>query len=452
VSKDATTPKLNIPDELTPRQFAVLLLHIAAAVEHSLMVEYLYAAFSLCGAQVLPSERIQVAQWQETILGIAKEEMGHLMTVQNLLRCIGGPLSLDRDDYPWDSELYPFPFRLEPLTREALAKFVYAESPDPTIFTGPEAEEIKKLAEQDSGGRAVHRVGALYDLIKMLFSDTKLLRDSAFRQSTYPFQANWDEWGRGYKTGDRGNTLGGAMPTTPDLLLLPVVARTDALAAIEKVATQGEAPLTPDDSAPSHFARFLRIYREFPKDGSSPAKNVPTNPVVLTTIGAPGGAASSPDVTPITHPETRCWAHLFNLRYRSLLLNLLRTFEYASNLSERGSLTPRGFLIHATFGEMYNLRALAQILVQLPLKESKSGENGFDLVAGPPFQMPYTMRLPVDPVDRWHVHVDLLEASQRLVDQLSNTKSGKEHATYLHALQSTDNKASQMINTILKGM
>src|SRR5882762_8626083 len=67
--------RIEIPAEFTPRQYAVLLLHIAAAIEHALMVEYLYAGFSLCGPQLLPTRQVEVAEWQETILGIAKEEM-----------------------------------------------------------------------------------------------------------------------------------------------------------------------------------------------------------------------------------------------------------------------------------------------------------------------------------------------------------------------------------------
>jgi Ferritin-like len=436
--------RLEIPAEFTPRQYAVLLLHIAAAVEHALMVEYLYAGFSLCGPQLLPTRQAEVAEWQETILGIAKEEMGHLMTVQNLLRSVGGPLNLDREDYPWDSELYPFPFRLEPLTRKALAKFVYAESPDPSLFTGPEAKEIRKLAEEDTNGKPIHRVGALYQLLQLIFEDPTLVRDADFRGETFPFQANWDEWGRGYQGGSRGNATGGAMPKTPDLLLLPVTSRSDALAAIQAVSTQGEATPTADPNAPSHFARFLRIFKQFPKDGEwTPAKNVPVNPVVLSKVGSEDREWSS-EQTVITHPETTLWAHLFNLRYRMLLVTLLRTFEYPSNLSETSQSTPRGLLIHATFGEMYNLRALAQILMQMPLTQSKS-----DLVAGPPFEMPYTLRLPVDAVDRWHLHVDLLEASRVLADRLAGTGAQK-HSKYLQALQQADSQTRVIVETILK--
>src|SRR5712691_8044118 len=110
--KQETAGGALVPSEFTPRQYAILLLYIAAEIEHVLMIEYLYAGFSLGGPSVPVKRRREVTQWQEIILGIAKEEMGHLMTVQNLLRCLGGPLNLDREDYPWDYEFYPFPFQL----------------------------------------------------------------------------------------------------------------------------------------------------------------------------------------------------------------------------------------------------------------------------------------------------------------------------------------------------
>ena len=55
--------------------------------------------------------------------------MGHLITVQNLLTVLGAPRHFDRDDYPNVSPLYPFGFRLEPLSLDSLAAYVCAESP-----------------------------------------------------------------------------------------------------------------------------------------------------------------------------------------------------------------------------------------------------------------------------------------------------------------------------------
>src|SRR5208282_3415612 len=148
---------------------------------------------------------------------------------------------------------------------------------------------------------------------------------------------------------------------------------------------------------PSHFARFLRIFRDFPKNDNawSPSRKVPINPIVIARVSGDQNSMAWPG-TPITHPQSKNWAELFNVRYRALLISLLHTFEYPSNLSEISQFTPRGFLLHMTFGEMYNLRALSQILMSMPL-----AADGTELRAGPPFQMPYTLKLPVDPGDRW---------------------------------------------------
>ncbi|MEW6736214.1 MAG: ferritin-like domain-containing protein, partial [Acidobacteriota bacterium] len=82
------------PPEFDPRDYVSYLLYIDAEIEHALMVQYLYAAYSLGGAQVPENRRQMVQGWQEIILGIAKEEMGHLLSIQNVLRLIGAPLNL----------------------------------------------------------------------------------------------------------------------------------------------------------------------------------------------------------------------------------------------------------------------------------------------------------------------------------------------------------------------
>jgi hypothetical protein len=438
---------VEVPPELTGHQFAVMLLHIAAEIEHSLMVTYLYAAYSLGGEQVPPEHRKAVTQWREIILGIAKEEMGHLMTVQNLLRCVGGPVSVDREDYPWDSEFYPFPFRLQRLDRDALARYVYVESPPPDRWKGDEADSIRERALKDADDEPVNRVGLLYDRLIDLFRDPAALKDSAFRGATFPFQANWDEWGRGYQKGARGAGTGGNKPDTPDLLLRPVTCRTDAVKALEAVKDQGEATPTADESSPSHFARFLAIYRDFPEvdDVWDPARRVPVNPIVTTQLREPEVAKAldrrEVKPTPITHPDTQLWAHLFNVRYRLLMTCLLRTFEYPNNTAPATQVSPRGLLLNAVFGEMYNLRALAQALVEMPLDEE--GEDK----AGPPFQMPYTLRQPVDPEDRWRTHLDLLEVSRRLASKLEG--KAPRHDAFLKALRQTDDQVRGSIEAIV---
>ena len=89
----------NRPAGLTWHGYLVQLLHIASSIEHALLVQYLYAAYSLSSENLSqPDDLNKVNVWRNLILSIAKEEMGHLATVQNLLRFLGAPLALDRED------------------------------------------------------------------------------------------------------------------------------------------------------------------------------------------------------------------------------------------------------------------------------------------------------------------------------------------------------------------
>ena len=48
----ATVRPFDLPPEFTWHDYTVFLLHVAAEIEHALMVQYLYAAWSLGGPQV----------------------------------------------------------------------------------------------------------------------------------------------------------------------------------------------------------------------------------------------------------------------------------------------------------------------------------------------------------------------------------------------------------------
>ena len=155
-----------LPPEFTWRDYTIFLLTIAAQIEHSLMVQYLYAAYSLGGPQTPSDKRDTVAGWRQLILGIAKEEMGHLATVQNALKFLGAPLAIDRQDYPWDSQIAPYPFTLERVSRRSLARYIVAESPEtwPADVTDADRKEIEDLAS-DAGDNKVNRVGMLFETL-----------------------------------------------------------------------------------------------------------------------------------------------------------------------------------------------------------------------------------------------------------------------------------------------
>ncbi len=188
------------PLELSGRDYAISLLRLAAEIEHGLMVQYLFAAYSLDPPAAPAARRPMVRRWQEAILGIAKEEMAHLVTVQNLLTALGGPLQFNREDFPHDTVLYPSGFRLRPLSLRSLATYVVAESPE--VWEGEQATRIKQQAAAEVGG-TVNRVGRLYEELVEVVGDPQLVPDGTFDAASSAFQASWDEWGRGYRRGER---------------------------------------------------------------------------------------------------------------------------------------------------------------------------------------------------------------------------------------------------------
>ncbi len=427
-----------LPREFSWHDYAVYLLHIAAEIEHSLMVQYLYAAYSIGGPHVPADKQQEVLHWQETILGVAKEEMGHFLTVQNILRLIGGGLNLDRQDFPWDIPFFPYEFQLERLTRLSLAKYIFAEAPDewPADLTAGERKEIEAAVHM-SPKAMPHRVGELYELMIALLSDPQAMPDSLFRDESVPFQASWDEWGRGYNGVQRGST---SRRPSPNVILLRLASRTDAVSALTQIARQGEWPETdPKAQELSHFRRFLGIFRQFPEDDATwaPTWQVPTNPQ------SPGIGNSAAGPT-IEHPEAALWSTLFNIRYRMLLAYLAHSFRLSAILMETGAASPRGMVINRTFVEMYNLRSTAGILVQLPLKDDGGAER-----AGPAFQIPYTATLPTDEADCWRVHIDLIDAAAVILEQLGKMPKSTR-SDYAVALGSADRQARRELAALLE--
>ncbi len=435
------------PAELSWHDYAVFLLHVASEVEHALMVQYLYAAYSLGGASVGAGIHESARHWRETILGIAKEEMGHLITVQNILRLIGGPLHLEREDYPFRSEFYPFHFALEPVTKSSIAKYVIAEAPESWLKTKP-AKEIIERARKADKGRSILPVGVLYERLVELFENEGALKEGDFRSDSEPYQAQWDEWGRGYGSGQRGNIGRESPATTPDVLVLPATDRASVIDALKQIARQGEAPTlgrgNEQASEQSHFARFLKIYQSFP-ERNPPSRDIPTNPTTEPPSEGDPVSRGPLGCAPITDPRSVLWANLFNVRYRKLLFTLKHAFHVAAG-SPLDRPTARGNLISWAFGEMYNLRSIGGILVTLPLNAKGGAER-----AGPPFQVPYTLALADWDSDKWRVHRDLIAASATLIHQLDDDAGGAHHE-YLRALRDHDKQALEVVESLLTAM
>ncbi len=427
---------LDLDISLPAREQAVYLLHVGAEVEHALMAQYLYAAYSLGGPQLTDEQQTLVRQWRDVIVQIAREEMGHWAAVENILTLLGAPLNFAREDFPVPRALYPFEFELEPLTKKSLGKYVLAEMPTEDVVKKLGLEEKIEEIRRYVGGEAardkstVHRVGIIYSAINELFQapvspqeppevPPAFIRSEDILADSRRFQVRPEEWGLGYK----------------DLLIGMAVDRSSASAAITAISVQGEGS-TVGDVQTSHFGLFLDIYDRFPdENGWQPARPVARNPTT---------DCNAPEDRRITHPLALRWAELFNLRYRMLLMFLVHSFhiEAPADLSQR---TPRGLLISWAFGEMYNLRSIANILMDLPLHE----DDG-TLRAGPPFEMPYSLVLAPRESGRWRQHRDMLQASQLCICGLE--EEGASQTSYLQGLRTADQQALDQITTLLGGL
>jgi hypothetical protein len=113
---------------------------VAAQVEHAVLVEYLFAAFS-CRHTQDPSVpvRAQMASWEAAreLYLIAHEEMDHLGAVQQLLAALGAPPVPDAWTLPIRDERLPFPCELTRLDRAAVDRFIQTESPPSPVVGSP---------------------------------------------------------------------------------------------------------------------------------------------------------------------------------------------------------------------------------------------------------------------------------------------------------------------------
>jgi Ferritin-like len=146
----------------------VRLLREAANVEHALLVQYLFATFSIRPKyDVLVGSGLQGDDLD--FLGVAIQEMQHFNAVNHMLVSLGAAPHLGRDDFPIVSDLYPFPLELERLTRKSTAKYVAAESPvdalDPNLPANGSDRVFINAVHAELGTTHVNHIGSLYGTV-----------------------------------------------------------------------------------------------------------------------------------------------------------------------------------------------------------------------------------------------------------------------------------------------
>jgi hypothetical protein len=169
------------------------LLREAAEVEHALMLQYLYCAFSL--REPYSDLAGYGEATAESMIGVAIQEMQHLSAVNRLLVALGSCPHLDRQDFPYEPDIYPFVFQLEPLSKPALAKYVFTEAPAEAL-----ALELATDAEDRAFRESIHdmlgteqrtnHVGSLYRSVLDVLGEVAAMPDAPI---TAADAARWQE-------------------------------------------------------------------------------------------------------------------------------------------------------------------------------------------------------------------------------------------------------------------
>jgi nitroreductase len=308
------------------------LLSEAAQLEHMIMCQYLFAAFSLKQGtdEGLTAEQAEVVdRWRETLHSIAVEEMLHLALVANLSTAIGAAPTFGRPNFPQRSGYFPSPIQMDllPFGEQALQHFLYLERPE-------------GMERQDARG----------------FVPTAPPRKPLTAEETMPRGQEYATIGHLYRgIGDGLQTLVARVgeqavfvgspraQATPELFHLPelitVTDPTSASAAVAKIIEQGEGAR--GDWREAHYGRFLALFQEYQELRTRNAAFEPARPVLAAYTRQP---FDNPAPVPIiAEPRSRDVAELAALAYELVLHALtvsLRTLTRPTSSSPPWSAWP----------------------------------------------------------------------------------------------------------------
>ncbi len=358
--------------ELTAKEWAVFLLQAAAEVEHQFIVQYLYAGY--CGNPASPVFEAN----SFNLIGIATEEMGHLLTVQNLLLMLNVPPYLNRLTASF-ADVEPFPLSLEPFSLTFVTRFLVAESPanpNPALPATVAADLKEGLTLKN-----IHRVGAIYAMLDWLLETTTEREAGGSSPENDPhlkLQLNSGDFIDPERFRERLNSatpwfaFGSihVLPEPTETLNTREDLRVAARAAIHDVSAQGEGPAGggPD----SHYERLLLLYTALKADTSGivPQGDFVTDP---KTEGEPATTAVL-----ITDPATRALAQKSDAFYQILLTIIALSVATTDTAFREATADAAVNTIMRAF-----LRVSAREVVGKPLLSGA----GLPL-AGPPFTPP----------------------------------------------------------------
>jgi Ferritin-like len=357
------------PFVIEQREALIYMLCEAAELEHAIMCQYLFAAFSLKQDQAerLTDEELEaVLRWRRLIFHVAAQEMLHLALVQNLLSAIGAAPHLDRPSLPTPAHHYPAGVKLTllPFGEPALRHFLFLERPEGMELQGATGiddaavhDAVPLIAESDIVPQAQDfaTIGHLYRSIEHglarlaeKFGERNLFVGPPRAQATSAY-FHWPE-------------------------LIPVTDLASAQQAIETIVEQGEGARGHWEDA--HFGQFARILDEYRQMTTTNPDFQPARRVLFATVRTCGDES----VPRIGAQLTSGCGDLFNVSYEILLQMLGRFFAHTEETDAQ-----LATLANASLTLMLAaIKPLGDLLTTLPV-----GPDHPDLNAGPSFELFY---------------------------------------------------------------
>jgi len=356
------------PFVIEHREALVYMLCEAAELEHAIMCQYLFAAFSLkqtTDEGLTEAELEAVTRWRRQVSHVATQEMLHLALVQNMLSAIGAAPHFARPNLPAPASHYPAGVQLAllPFGEQALRHFMFLERPEGMDLADADGlaaagRAQPALSERDivPRGQDFATVGHLYRSIEAGFARLA------------------DKHGEGWLfVGPPRAQATAAHFRWPELIAVTDLA--SAQRAVEEILEQGEGAR--GDWRDAHFGQFVTILDEYQQLREANPAFDPVRPVIAANVRQPERDVHVPL---ITDPLTARVTDLFNVTYEILLQIFERYFAHTQETDEQLQA-----LANATVTLMVRvIKPLGDLITTLPAGPGHHGK-----AAGPSFELFY---------------------------------------------------------------
>ena len=356
------------PFVIEHREALIYMLCEAAELEHGIMCQYLFAAFSLkqsADEGLTEAEVAAVTRWRQQVSHVATQEMLHLALVHNLLSAIGAAPHLSRPNLPHPANHYPAGVQLTllPFGEEALQHFMFLERPE-----GMDLADAEGLAAAERAAAVVNQ----RDIVPQ-GQDFKTV-GHLYRSIEHGFDRLAEKYGeRWLFTGPPRAQASQADFRWPGLVAVTDLAT--AHRAVDTILEQGEGPR--GDWRDAHFGQFVAILDEYQQMRAANPAFDPVRPVIPANVRP---CERPVEVPLITDPLTARVTDLFNVAYEILLQAFERYFAHTEETDAQ-----LGVLATVTIDLMFRaIKPLGDLITRLPAGPEYAGRT-----AGPSFELFY---------------------------------------------------------------